>query len=94
MDQEGEYSWGDVRENTVLDVYNSETAKFYRRMHRTVKRNKIVPCNKCNLFWPTFRHVSPLNMAKNGVHVLQYFLNNKPVGRKKPEQSFLWRNEQ
>lgn len=84
MDQEGEYSWGDVRENTVLDVYNSEIARFYRKMHRTGKRNKVVPCNKCNLFWPTLRYVPLIKKITMTVDIARYFMNNKPTGRKMP----------
>ncbi|HNW83423.1 MAG TPA: radical SAM/SPASM domain-containing protein [bacterium] len=86
MDQEGEYSWGDVNKDSILDVFNSIPAKYYRTMHRIGKRKKIAPCNRCNLFWPTLKHTNFLQRVKMAAEIAEYFLNYKPSGRKKPER--------
>ncbi len=86
MDQEGEYSWGDVNNESVLDIFNGKKATLYKKMQREGKRNKIKPCSECNLFWPTLKHVSFKNKISMGIDIAWYFLNNKPSGRKPPEE--------
>lgn len=45
LDQNGDYSLGKFPENTLLNIYNGETAKKYR----TQSRRLSVPCNRCNM---------------------------------------------
>jgi molybdenum cofactor biosynthesis enzyme MoaA len=53
MDQEGEYSLGDVTRDSVLEVFRGEASRRYQEMHRTGRRGEIAPCGTCNLFWPS-----------------------------------------
>lgn len=82
MDQEGEYSWGNVNNSTVLEIFNGKKATFYKKSHREGKRNSIAPCNLCNLFWPTLKNVSTAMKFKFSYEISRYFLNNQPSGRK------------
>ena len=82
MDQEGEYSWGNVKNSSILEIFNGKKASLYKNLHREGKRNHIAPCYSCNLFWPTLRNVSPGMKMKFGFEICKYFLNNQPSGRK------------
>lgn len=84
MDQEGEYPWGDVKSESVLEVFNGEKARYYRRMHREGKRKAVDPCKDCNLFWHSLDHMPALRTAKFAAQVAWYFLRQRPVGIKKP----------
>ncbi len=86
MDQEGEYSLGDVTADSALEVFNGLPASYYRAMHRTGNRKKIAPCSNCNLFWPTLNNLRILQKTKVSFEILNYFLNNRPFGRKAPEK--------
>ena len=74
MDQDGEYSWGDVNKQPILEVYRGSVAAKYREKHWSGKRNEIHPCDTCNLFWPGLEGLPLLKRAKFGVQAGLYFL--------------------
>jgi radical SAM protein with 4Fe4S-binding SPASM domain len=84
MDQNGEYGWGDVTQQSLVDVYRSEVATRYRSMHRSGRRQQIEPCNRCNLFWPSLSGMSALRTARFAFEVGCYFVKNRPLGRRAP----------
>lgn len=45
MDQEGDYSIGDIKKNTILEIFNNEKYKRYR----TLKKKDLVPCKNCSM---------------------------------------------
>lgn len=79
MDQEGEYGFGDVINRSVLEVFNSKEAKYVREMHRMGKRNALEPCDKCNVFWPTFSKLSPLWKARHALSYALYHAKYQPL---------------
>lgn len=83
MDQEGEYSWGNVKNSSILEIFNGKQASEYKELHRSGKRNTIAPCYSCNLFWPTLKNVNTKMRFRFSYEIGKYFLNNKPSGRKK-----------
>ncbi|MBU0550564.1 radical SAM protein [Myxococcota bacterium] len=87
MDQDGEYSWGDVNTHSVLEVYRSERARKYRRMHAEGRRRDITPCGTCNNFWPDWEAGGPLRRLKTAVEAGAYFLRHRPTGRRAPESA-------
>lgn len=46
MDGKGEYVLGDVRDQSLLEIYNSPTAKAYRE--QTGRRGGLAPCSGCS----------------------------------------------
>jgi hypothetical protein len=48
MDANGQYSIGDVRKSSVLEIYNDMKFKFMRE--RLAAREETHPCNTCSLF--------------------------------------------
>jgi len=84
MDQEGEYGWGSVIDRSVLEVFNSEQARLVRQMHRTGERCKLTPCNRCNLFWPSFSNLSPLWKMKHALSYVKYFTRFQPLKLRTP----------
>jgi hypothetical protein len=48
MDPEGTVIIGDVREKSVLDIYNGDVAKYYRQMHKQ-ELFDIPLCRECNM---------------------------------------------
>jgi molybdenum cofactor biosynthesis enzyme MoaA len=84
QDHEGMYSWGDVREQSVLEVYRGAVASRYRELHRTGRRREIEPCGECNLFWPSFDGMSVGQTARTLVQSQLYFIRHRPIGRKAP----------
>lgn len=85
MDQDGEYSWGDVNKHPILDVYRGSVAAKYREMHWSGKRNEIHPCDTCNLFWPGLQGLPLLKRARFGVQAGLYFIRHRPTGKKAPQ---------
>jgi molybdenum cofactor biosynthesis enzyme MoaA len=84
MDHEGEYGWGDIREQSVLAVYNGHIAKRYRNMHLTGRRSAIQPCDTCNVFSRQYRGAT---LARQMIFKAQadiYFAKYHPRGRKAP----------
>lgn len=47
MDGHTEYPWGDIRKNSVLEIYNQES--YLKLRATTFSRLEVEPCNKCNL---------------------------------------------
>ena len=79
MDQEGEFGWGSVKSSSVLDVFNNEKAIWLRSAHRNGHRKKTTPCDRCNLFYPSF---SGMNLAKQTTGLakfLWYFVRYQPL---------------
>jgi pyruvate-formate lyase-activating enzyme len=85
MDQEGEFSWGDVNTQPLLDVYRGAVATKYRRMHWSGKRNQIHPCDTCNLFWPGLQGLPLHKRIRFGVQAGAYFLRHRPTGKRPPK---------
>lgn len=79
MDQEGEYGWGDVINHSVLEVFNSPAAKRVREMHRSGQRKALMPCSRCNLFWPSFKHMPALLTARHIVSYVKYIAKYQPL---------------
>jgi radical SAM protein with 4Fe4S-binding SPASM domain len=84
MDHDGKYSWGDVNEHSVLEVYRSAVAQRYQLMHKSGRRGEIEPCSTCNYFWPGFRGLSPAQAVRTGVEVGLYLLQHRPNGKRAP----------
>ncbi len=87
MDQEGQYSWGDIRQNSVLEVYNSEEALRYRNALRGGRRRYTEPCNACNLFWPSLDHMPLFKTIKFTTEYLAYLIKHRPQGVRRPDRS-------
>jgi MoaA/NifB/PqqE/SkfB family radical SAM enzyme len=79
MDQEGEYGFGSVVEDSVLDVFNNKKATLVRTMHRTGKRRQFEPCDRCNLFWPSLSNLSFKWKIKHGIDLGLYFIKYRPL---------------
>lgn len=45
MDQEAHYALGDVNQQTMLEVFNSDI----RRRYGTTLKRDLIPCNRCNM---------------------------------------------
>lgn len=84
MDQDGDYSWGDVNTERLLDVYRGVVATRYRHMHWSGKRKEIHPCDTCNLFWPGLKGVPILKRVQFAAEAGYYFLRHRPSGRRAP----------
>jgi len=84
MDQEGQYSWGNVRESSVLEVYQGQVATRYRTMHRNGQRMQADPCGTCNLFWPSFDGLPLARTLKTGLEYGWYLLRHRPIGVRAP----------
>jgi molybdenum cofactor biosynthesis enzyme MoaA len=84
MDQDGEYAWGDVTKQALLDVYRGQVAAKYRQMHWDGRRKEIHPCDTCNLFWPGLQGLPLLKRARFGVQAGLYFLRHHPTGKRAP----------
>ena len=79
MDQEGEYGRGDVIHHSVLEVFNSPAARRVREMHRSGNRCNLCPCNRCNLFWPSFSHMPVLQKLGHMLSYAKYFAKYQPL---------------
>jgi pyruvate-formate lyase-activating enzyme len=84
MDQEGEFPWGDVSTQPLLEVYRGAAAARYREMHWSGRRNQIHPCDTCNLFWPGLQGLPLLKQARFGAQAGWYFLRHRPTGKRAP----------
>jgi MoaA/NifB/PqqE/SkfB family radical SAM enzyme len=84
MDQDGEFSWGDVNKQPILEVYRGAIAAKYREMHWSGRRKEIHPCGTCNLFWPGVQGLPLLKRARFGAQAGLYFLRHRPTGKKAP----------
>jgi hypothetical protein len=80
MDQEGEYSLGDVNQHSVLEVFRGEASRRYQDMHRQGRRSEIEPCGSCNLFWPS-TNMPFLRALGHAARFWTYFATYRPVGQ-------------
>jgi len=85
MDQEGEYSLGDVTRESVLQVFRGEESRRYQEMHRSGHRSEIAPCGTCNLFWPSTDNMSWPRAATHVARFWAYFAIHHPVGKQAPK---------
>jgi radical SAM protein with 4Fe4S-binding SPASM domain len=84
MDHEGEYAWGDVRQQSVLEVYNSPVARRFRELHRVGKRRECEPCNTCNYCSPEYDGMTLQQKARTFVEYGTYLLRHRPRGMAAP----------
>ncbi len=82
MDQDGAYGWGDAREMSVLELFNHAVARKFRDYHATGRRREIEPCGTCNLFWPMFRDLTPLQAIRTGIDYCAYIAKHRPIGKR------------
>lgn len=80
MDQNGDYSWGDINETPLLDIFRGKVARRYRDMHRSGHRRDIEPCGECNLFWPSLAGTSLSRRLRFSAEYGAYFLRHRPTG--------------
>lgn len=78
MDAEGDFTWGNANETSVIDIYNSKRALAYREAHRQGKRCTIKPCDTCNLFWPSFEGLSLPRRIQFGLAYGWYHVRYRP----------------
>lgn len=84
QDHEGQYAWGDVRGQSVLDVYRGTVATRYRDMHRSGQRREIEPCGQCNVFWPSLDEMPVGKTAQFAAAAALYYVRYRPIGRRPP----------
>jgi MoaA/NifB/PqqE/SkfB family radical SAM enzyme len=87
MDQDGDYAWGDATKTPLLDIYHGHVARRYRDMHRSGRRRDIAPCDRCNLFWPSFTGMALWRRALTAAQVGLYFARFRPAGRRAPSRT-------
>jgi MoaA/NifB/PqqE/SkfB family radical SAM enzyme len=87
MDQEGEYPLGDLRQQSVLEVYRGQASRHYQTMHRTGRRGEVAPCNSCNVFWPSTDNTPFWRAMLHTVQFWAYFAKHHPVGIRPPKVS-------
>ena len=78
MDHDGDYSWGDVKQHSVLEVFNSPVAKRYRQLMREDRRNELAPCNECNMFWWGLERTGIRRLQYTG-RIAQYLIKHRPL---------------
>ena len=78
MDHDGDYSWGDVKKHSVLEVFNSPVAKMYRTKMREDKRNELTPCNECNMFWWGLERTGIRRLQYTG-RIAKYLIEHRPL---------------
>jgi len=78
MDHDGDYSWGDVKTHSVLEVFNSPTAKRYRQKMRDDKRSELTPCNECNMFWWSLERTGIRRLQYSG-RIARYLIEHRPL---------------
>ena len=85
-DAEGKYSWGDVRTQSVLEVFRGEAATRYRETHRRGGRREIAPCSGCNLVWPDLTGMPLGRTMKTAAEFAAYLVRHRPLGRHAPQR--------
>lgn len=85
-DAEGKYAWGDVRKQSVLDVYRGEVARRYREAHRRGRRGDLQPCRDCNVVWPDLTGMSPPRTLVAAAQFAAYVVRHRPLGRAAPQR--------
>lgn len=78
MDHDGDYSWGSVAQHSVLEVFNSPTAKMYRSKMRADKRSELTPCNECNMFWWSLERTG-IRRLQYSSRIADYLIRHKPL---------------
>jgi MoaA/NifB/PqqE/SkfB family radical SAM enzyme len=78
MDHDGDYSWGDVKQRSVLEVFNSPTAKHYRKLMREDRRGELTPCNECNMFWWSLERTG-IRRLQYGGRIARYLIEHRPL---------------
>ena len=68
----------------MLELYRHPMAKKYRDYHASGRRREIEPCGTCNLFWPLFRDMSPIEAVRTGIDYCAYIAKYRPIGKKAP----------
>jgi molybdenum cofactor biosynthesis enzyme MoaA len=81
MDHEGQFSWGDVNDQSVLEIYRGERACYFREMLRTGRRRQTAPCDVCNVFWPSLENLPLLRKASFTAQYVCYLLKHRPTGK-------------
>jgi len=84
QDHEGQYSWGDTRNQSVLEVYRGTVARRVRDMQRDGRRAEVEPCGQCNLFWPSLDGVPLHRKLLYGAEFAWYWAKYRPIGRRAP----------
>ncbi len=84
MDQEGEYTLGDVTQESVLQVFRGDASRRYQEMHRAGRRAEITPCGSCNLFWPSTDNMPWLRAVAHTARFWAYFALYHPIGKQAP----------
>ena len=87
MDPEGFYAQGDASREHVLEIFNGETARRVREMHRSGRRRELEPCNMCNLFWPGLEELNLVDRIRFAAASSGYFLRHHPIGVRAPRVS-------
>ncbi|MGE5182479.1 MAG: radical SAM/SPASM domain-containing protein [Acidobacteriota bacterium] len=78
MDHDGDYSWGDVKQRSVLEVFNSPVAKRYRQLMREDRRAELTPCNQCNMFWWSLQRTGVRRLMYGG-RIARYLVEHRPL---------------
>ena len=78
MDHDGEYGWGDVKQHSVLQVFNSPTAQRYRKLMREDRRKELTPCSDCNMFWWSLQRTGARRLQYGG-RIAQYLIKHRPL---------------
>ncbi len=78
MDHDGDYSWGDVKQRSVLEVFNSPVAKRYRQLMREDRRSELTPCNQCNMFWWSLQRTGTRRLMYGG-RIARYLVEHRPL---------------
>jgi radical SAM protein with 4Fe4S-binding SPASM domain len=86
-DPEGKYAWGDVRNQSVLEVYRSAVARRYRDAHRRGQRRTLEPCRDCNLIWPDLTGMPIGRTFKTAAEFAAYLVRHRPLGRQPPQRT-------
>ncbi len=88
-DAEGRYAWGDVRTQSVLEVYRGAVARRYRQAHRSGHRRAIAPCSGCNVVWPDLTGMSPARTLATAARFAAYVVRHRPLGKRAPARRAL-----
>jgi MoaA/NifB/PqqE/SkfB family radical SAM enzyme len=78
MDHDGDYSWGDVKQRSVLEVFNSPVAQRYRKLMREDRRSELTPCNECNMFWWSLQRTG-IRRLQYGGRIAKYLVEHRPL---------------
>ncbi|HEX6839134.1 MAG TPA: SPASM domain-containing protein, partial [Polyangia bacterium] len=86
-DPEGKHAWGDVRTQSVLEVYRGAIARRYRDIHRRGLRHTIEPCRGCNVMWPDLTGTSLGRTFRTAAEFAGYLVRHRPLGRQPPQRA-------